>query len=73
MTFSYLGNRVASSTAPFDVRLHRLIDKEHVRGFGTCFKRSHKSQYHDNKEFSEISDTTLPNQNELDEEEQQFQ
>ena len=38
MTRSNFGNKDASSTAPFDVKEHQLIDKEHLRGFGTCFK-----------------------------------
>ena len=38
MTRSNFGNKDASSTALFDVKKGQMIDKEHLRGFGTCFK-----------------------------------
>ena len=40
--FSNLGNKNASFCAPFDVKAHFLMDKEHLRGFATCSKIWHK-------------------------------
>ena len=38
MTSSNFGNKDASSIASFDVKEQYVIDKEHLRGFGTFFK-----------------------------------
>ena len=39
VTVSNLGNKDANSTAPFDVKKQCLIERMHLCGFDTCFKR----------------------------------